>query len=48
MNKQENNNQTIIEDLPVDEAQQDEVKGGLTGTANHGSGALRNLSCANT
>ena len=30
MNKQENDNQTIIEDLPVDEARQDEVKGGFT------------------
>jgi hypothetical protein len=30
MNKQENENQIIIEDLPVDEARQDEVKGGFT------------------
>ena len=30
MNKQENDNQTSIEDLPVDEARQDEVKGGPT------------------
>jgi hypothetical protein len=28
MNKQENDNQTLIEDLPVNDAQQDEVKGG--------------------
>ena len=28
MNKQENDNQTVIADLPVGEAQQDEVKGG--------------------
>ena len=28
MNKQENDIQTIIEDLAVDEARQDEVKGG--------------------
>jgi hypothetical protein len=28
MNKQENDNLTIIEDLPVGEARQDEVKGG--------------------
>jgi hypothetical protein len=28
MNKRENHNQTNIEDLPVDEARQDEVKGG--------------------
>jgi hypothetical protein len=28
MNKQENDTLTIIEDLPVDEARQDEVKGG--------------------
>ena len=28
MNQQENNNQIIVEDLPVDEARQDEVKGG--------------------
>ena len=32
MNKQVNDNQTIIEDLPVDEAQQDEVKGGVAQT----------------
>ena len=28
MNKQENYNQTIIEDLPVDDAQRNEIKGG--------------------
>ncbi len=28
MNKQENDNQALIEDLPVNDAQQDEVKGG--------------------
>ena len=28
MNKQENDNPTVIADLPVDEAQQDAVKGG--------------------
>jgi hypothetical protein len=36
MNKQEKDNQTLIEDLPVDEARQDEVKGGLTGTQGPG------------
>ena len=30
MNKQENDNQIVIKDLPVDEARQDEVKGGFT------------------
>ncbi len=29
MNKQENDNPTNITDLPVDEALQDEIKGGL-------------------
>ena len=28
MNKQENDNPAVIADLPVDEAQQDDVKGG--------------------
>ena len=28
MNKQENDKRSVIEDLPVAEAQQDEVKGG--------------------
>ena len=28
MNQQENDKQTVIEDLPADNAQQDEVKGG--------------------
>ena len=39
MSKPENEKlkgQTMIEDLPVDPAQQDEVKGGRTGTANGG------------
>jgi hypothetical protein len=30
MNKQENDDPTVIEDLQVDEAQQDEVTGGST------------------
>jgi hypothetical protein len=32
MKEQENDNQTTIEDLPIDAAQQDQVKGGRTGT----------------
>ena len=36
MNKQENDNQTIIEDLPVDEARQDEVKGGEGANGSYG------------
>ena len=41
MNKQDNDKATVIEDLPVDEAQQGEVKGGdgrtyYVGTANGG------------
>ena len=30
MNQQENDKQTVIEDLTVDEARQDEVKGGIS------------------
>jgi len=33
MNEQENDNQTIIEDLPIDQTQQDEVKGGIGGAS---------------
>ena len=36
MIKQEDDNQTIIEDLSVDEARQDEVKGGRTGKTGPG------------
>ncbi|MEW6130195.1 MAG: autotransporter-associated beta strand repeat-containing protein [Acidobacteriota bacterium] len=32
MNQPENDNSTVIEDLPVDEARQDHVKGGPTNT----------------
>ena len=45
MNKQEKENQAIIEDLPVDEARQDEVKGGNPAT--HNIGALRNVASFN-
>ncbi len=45
MNNQESDKQIIIEDLPVDEARKDEVKGGSTGTRN--TGALRNVSNVN-
>jgi len=40
----ETNDQSIIEDLPVDQAQQDEVKGGI----DHFTGALRSVSNNNT
>jgi hypothetical protein len=33
MSKQGGDNQIIIEDLPVDQAQQDEVKGGVGGAS---------------
>jgi hypothetical protein len=36
MNKQENEDQIFIEDLPVNEAQQDKTKGGGTGATGVG------------
>jgi hypothetical protein len=36
MNQQEPHKQNVIEDLSVDEARQDEVKGGRTGTSGPG------------
>ena len=46
MNKQEDHNQTLIEDLTVDEARQDEVKGGLTGA--QGPGIYKSTSSGQT
>ena len=46
MNTQEKAQLTIIEDLPVDEARPDEVKGGSPRTA--GNGALLNVDGRNT
>lgn len=37
MNQQESANQTLIEDLPLDEAWQEEMKGGPTGTSGPGN-----------
>ena len=46
MNKQANDNPTIIEDLPVDPARQDEVKGGHLGAP--GAGILKSTDSGRT
>jgi hypothetical protein len=46
MIQQENDNRAILEDLPVADAQADEVRGGSPRSAN--TGALRNVNSTNT
>ena len=46
MDQQDTDNPTITEDLPVDEARQNEVKGGRTGIA--GVGILRSTDGGST
>jgi hypothetical protein len=46
MNQQENDKQTTLEDLGVDEARQDEVKGGPRGSS--GPGIYRSIDSGQT